>query len=190
MIETLKQIVKEKRNEDVEIISIFKTGSHLFCTNCTDIDYVVIVDKPIKRVHYFNKDTNEDFFIYSQEERNRELNFETNTTSDIYAINEILKPTFYVYGDNVNHLDLLSKQVSYKEMLKEILPNSFLSKRLKWKNHEQYCHPKFWWVILGLKFIENKSYAITDEMKDIIQKCHDGVLPKNWETWVKERLGD
>lgn len=188
MIEALKQIVKERRNEDVEIISIFKTGSHLFCTNCKDIDYVVIVDKPIKRIHYFNKDTNEDFFIYSQEERNRELNFETNTTSDMYAIIEVLKPQFLVYGDATVRLDLISKASEYKTMLKNVLEKWCFSPHLKCINNDLYCHKKFWWVILGLKFIENKSYEITTELKDIIQQCHDGVLPKDWEDWVKEKI--
>jgi hypothetical protein len=37
-------------------------------------------------------------------------------------------------------------------------------------------------------FIENNSYEITPEMKEIVQKCHDGCLPKSWEDWVKERI--
>ena len=32
--------------------------------------------------------------------------------------------------------------------------------------------------------IENNSYELTNEMKEIIQKCHDGTLNKTWETYV------
>lgn len=188
MIETLKLFIKNKTNEDVEILSIFKTGSHLFCENCKDKDYVVIVDKPILRLKYRDTITNTDYFIYSKSERQTELEFNINNQNCIYVINELFKPTTTIYGDATVNLDLFNKEYEYKEMLRNILPKRFFSKRIRWENYETYCHNKFWWILLGLMFINNKSYEVTNDLKNIIQLCHDGKLPKYWETWVKEQL--
>lgn len=188
MIEKLKLFIKNKTNQDVEIISIFRTGSHLFCSNCNDIDYKVIVKEDIPILRYFDNDTNEDYFIYSQRDRHKALEFNDSNWNSIFSIDELFKNSTLVYGDSTINLDLLSKETEYKEMLRNVLSKWWFNKYVKWNNYELYCHRQFWWVIVGLKFIENKSYEITNELNDIIQLCHDGILPKYWETWVKEQL--
>jgi hypothetical protein len=86
------------------------------------------------------------------------------------------------------HLDLFNKKEEYLEGMKRSCEMSILHPDISWEGSDLYCHKHLWYVILGLMFIENNSYEITPEMKEIVQKCHDGCLPKSWEDWVKERL--
>lgn len=188
MIETIKNYIRTKFGKYLTIVSVFKTGSHLFCTNCNDYDYVVIVEENIKRFKFFDKETNNDFFVYSQAERNKELEIDCSQYHTIYVINETLKPLTTIYGDSSCKLDLFAKEKEYKIMLKDKLNKSYFSKNIKWKNSDLYCHRHLWWAIWGLMILENKSYEVTEEMRSVFQQCHDGVLPKKWETWVKERL--
>lgn len=188
MIDKVKSILQEL-NVEGNIISIFKTGGHLFCENCKDIDYKIIVDNPkLKRTTYHDNETSIDYIFCSLTEREKELNFETNKKLNIYIIEELFKPTTTVYGDSSVNLDLLGNKGKYIELLRKTLPKSYLNPIIKWENSDKYCNRHLWWVIVGLKFIENKSYVIDDELKSIIQQCHDGVLPKQWENWVREKI--
>ena len=188
MVEKVKQFIKNKYGKDLTINSIFRTGGHLFCENCKDYDYVVIVNEDIKRTKYYDKETNTDYFIYSQSERNRELEMDLNLHHTIYVINEIFKPYNTIYGDSTCKLDLFFKEEEYKEVLRNKLLKSSLSENITWENCEFYCHKTLWWAICGLLMLENRSYEITNEMKEVIQMCHDGVLPKKWEYWVRQKL--
>ena len=192
-INKLKDFIKSKINEEPNIISIYKTGSNLFCDCCNDYDYTVVINNNfetnnIKYLKYFDTETNEDYFIWSKNEYDKMLNFETSILSNLFIIADLFKENNTLYGSNKTELNLLNKQNEYVNMLKKVLPKSLLNPRVKWNNSDQYCHKLLWWVVLGLKFIEQNSYNITDEMIDIINKCHNGVLPKEWETYVIERI--
>lgn len=187
---TLKEKIKEKIKEEPDIIFITKTGSHLFCENCNDYDYVVVINNNLKQgFKIFDKDLKEDYFVKSLKQYNKLLNFEELSFENIFILHDLFKPTYCTYGNADINLDLLGNKDKYKELLKNILPRSYFNNRIKWKDKGVYCHRHFWWIILGLKFIENRSYEITSEIKDIIQQCHDGVLDVYWEDWVKEQLG-
>ena len=189
-LELLKNKIKEKIKEEPNIIFITKTGSHLFCENCKDYDYVVVINNNLKRgFKIYNEDTKEDYFVRTVEQYNKLLNFEENTLENLFILHNLFKPMYCTYGDATINLDLLGNKDKYKELLKNILPRSYFNNHIKWKDKGVYCHRHFWWIILGLKFIENHSYEITSEIKDIIQQCHDGVLDVYWEDWVKEQLG-
>lgn len=188
MIEKVKSILKEW-NIEATVISIFKTGGHLFCENCNDIDYKIIIDNPkLKRKTYRDNENSTDYIFCSLEERTKELNFDNNNKLNLYIIEELFKPTTTVYGDSSVNLDLLGNKDKYIELLRKTLPKSYLNPIVKWENSDKYCNRHLWWAILGLKFIENKSYIVDSELKDVIQKCHDGVLPKSWEDWVREKI--
>ena len=192
-INKLKDFIKSKINEEPNIISIYKTGSNLFCDCCNDYDYTVVINNNfetnnIKYLKYFDTETNEDYFIWSKNEYDKMLNFETSILSNLFIIADLFKENNTLYGSNKIELNLLEKQDNYKNMLKKVLPKSLLNPRVKWNDSDKYCHKLLWWVILGLKFIEQNNYNITDEMLDIINKCHNGILPKEWETYVIERI--
>ena len=193
-IEKLKDFIKIKINEEANIVAIYKTGSNLFCDICKDKDYTVIISNDfnttgLKYIKYFDEETSEDYFIWSKNEYNRMLNFEANNLSNLFIIADLFKENNTVYGDNTSELKFLDKQNEYINMLKKILPKSILNPRVKWNDSDKYCHKLLWWVILGLKFIEQNNYNITDEMLDIVNKCHNGELPKEWEAYVIERIG-
>ena len=192
-INKLKDFIKSKINEEPNIISIYKTGSNLFCDCCNDYDYTVVINNNfetnnIKYLKYFDTETNEDYFIWSKNEYDKMLNFETSILSNLFIIADLFKENNTLYGSSKIELNLLEKQNDYKNMLKKVLPKSLLNPRVKWNNSDQYCHKLLWWVVLGLKFIEQNSYNITDEMLDIINRCHNGVLPKEWEAYVIEQI--
>ena len=193
-IERLKDFLKTKINEEPDIITIYKTGSNLFCSECKDQDYTMVINNSfntngLKYLKYFDAETQEDYFIWNKNEYNKMLNFEANNLSNLFIIADLFRENNTIYGDNTPQLQLLDKQNEYINMLKNVLHKSLLNPRVKWNNSDKYCHKLLWWVILGLKFIEQNNYNITDEMLDIVNKCHNGVLPKEWETYVIERIG-
>lgn len=192
-INKLKDFIKSKINEVPDIITIYKTGSNLFCDVCKDRDYTVVINNNfeinnLKYLKYFDTETNEDYFIWSKNEYDKMLNFETSILSNLFIIADLFKENNTLYGSNKIELNLLEKQNDYKNMIKKVLPKSLLNPRVKWNDSDKYCHKLLWWVILGLKFIEQNNYNITDEMLDIINKCHNGVLSKEWETYIIERI--
>lgn len=188
-IDLLKSTIEEKLKRKIEIVSIFRTGSSLFCENCKDFDFNVIVKENIPSFKIYDKETRTDYFIESEQNRNNRLNCILSLSFPIrYIIDECFKKTSTIYGDNSINIDLINNANKYKQAVKQELARGCFHPNVNWKDSEKYCHKHLWWVILGLMFIENKSYEVTYEMRNIIQKCHDGVLDKYWETWVKERL--
>lgn len=189
-IEQLQIKIKERIGWEPVILSIFETGSHLFCQNSSDLDYTVIIQNGSKSAYcrIYDKENNIDYFIESEDIRDRKLHFESINNSTRYILDELLKPTTTIYGDNTSRLDLFNNIEQYKAMLKHELEHSCLHPNVEWENSDLYCNKQFWWAILGLWLIENNSYEITNELKSIIQTCHDGTLDKSWETWVKKRL--
>ena len=189
-IEQLKLAIQEKIGEYPEILFVTKTGGHLFCSNCKDEDYIVVIrSNSLESFKIYDSENNIDYFVKgSYYYKNKLLNFSTKKIENVFAISDLFKPTKCIYGDSTVTLNLLSKEKEYKAMLKELLPKSILHPKIKWKNSDRYCHKHLWWAIIGLKMIDYKSYEITSEMQEIIQKCHDGVLEKSWEEWVKNKL--
>lgn len=187
MIDTLLEVIKTKKNIWVEIVSIFKTGSSLFCTNCKDIDYVVVVKSSVPiYLKYTDKEC--DYFIYSEDERKKRLNFVGNKVDTLFILDELFKKDNCIYGDSSTNFDLLANKEKYIDMLREVVPMYLINPNKTWHNSNNYCHRHLWWAILGLKFIENNHMKITEDIKEIIQKCHDGILEKSWEDWVKKKL--
>ena len=138
----------------------------------------------------FDSENKIDYSVCSQRERDLILNFEYKRTPiSQFCIDELFKSNTTIYGDDTIYLDLLGNAEKYKVKPKKDLQNSFLSPHIHWENSDKYCNKRLWWAILGLLFIENNSYEVTSEMKNIIQQCHDGVLDKFWESWIKDRIG-
>ena len=144
-INKLKDFIKSKINEEPNIISIYKTGSNLFCDCCNDYDYTVVINNNfetnnIKYLKYFDTETNEDYFIWSKNEYDKMLNFETSILSNLFIIADLFKENNTLYGSNKTELNLLNKQNEYVNMLKKVLPKSLLNPRVKWNDSDKYCH--------------------------------------------------
>lgn len=192
-IEEIKNKIASKIGEDPIIVSIFRTGGCLLCTNCKDVDYTVVIQNETEPFKFADKEQCIDYYVKSQSVRNKLINFEPyDKPIRMYAIDEIFKPEPFmtIYGDDTCNLNLGLKEKEYKQALKEDLEKTIFHPLVHWKDDDKYCNKRLWWAILGLMFIENKSYEVTDDMKEIIQKCHDGILEKSWEDWVKNKLYD
>ena len=169
---------------------IFKTGSSMLLTNNRDEDYIIVYSPTEShnenfRFTYRGKT---DYFIYSEDAYREILNFNIGPSycSNIAVISLVIcKP---ILNELNLQLDLFNNVEKYKDTLRYACEISLLNTNVIWEGHENYCSKNLWFVILGLMMIENNSYEVTPEMKEIAQKCHDGCLPKSWEDWVKERL--
>jgi hypothetical protein len=172
------------------VLFIFKTGSALFCSNSKDYDYKVVVSDAIEggvKMQY-DPSTNQDYIIINQDHYKQLISFDEMKLRTIYAIDIIFSDTSLVYGSKTLDPMLLHCSAKYKNMLRTVLPKSLLDKRVTWEGSDKYCHRHLWWVIMGLKFINNNSYEVTPELREIIQLCHDGKLDKSWEQWVKKEI--
>lgn len=179
-----------------DIMGIFRTGGSLLLDNCKDEDYIIIYNKTNTfRQDYFNikdREQNIDYFGYSMELFNELSTFSLELyTPSINRFRQMFLISMFI-SENIKNegltFDLIGQSEKFKQAAKDACDLSFINPNVTWEGHEDYCQKHLWYVILGLMFIENNSYEMTPEMKEIVQKCHDGCLPKSWEDWVKERI--
>lgn len=181
---------KQHNLTENDIVSIFRTGGTLLCTSCKDTDYVVVVNSPKRMQHMWSDKTdNTEYFITDYQTRKKLLSLTPPyNLLHLYILDELFKPNTTIYGDHTCELNLLMQKDKYLDMLRDQVPKTFTHPCLRWKNYKTTCNRHLWWAILGLQMIENNSYEITPEMRNIIQKCHDGILEKKWENWVLDKL--
>lgn len=191
MVDNLLIYLQNKHNlTQHNIISIFRTGGTLLCTSCKDTDYTVIVDDTKTMQHFWRDATdNTEYFIMNIANREKLLSLsQPYNVLQLFILDEVFKPQTTIYGSATCNLDLFAHKEAYLEMLKDQVPKTFTHQCLHWKDRDKYCHRKLWWVILGLTFIENNSYEVSPELREIVQKCHDGILEKEWEEWVLDKI--
>ena len=125
-IEQLKLAIQEKIGEYPEILFVTKTGGQLFCSNCKDEDYLVVIkNTQITQFKIYDAENKIDYFVKgSYYYKNKMLEFKGEKMDSLYAITDLFKPIKCIYGDNTVTLNLLSKEKEYKAMLKEIFPKT------------------------------------------------------------------
>lgn len=187
MLNKILEILNNKFG-NLDIVSIYKTGSQLICDICNDYDYKVIVkelDKDVKSC--YDVDTKLNLIIYKEDYYNKLCEFEIVDRHTAYIIDNVFKPNNTIYGDNSFNLKLLENADKFKAFARDKM-RMILDKHYSWKGKGQCCNKHYWWYILTLMMIENNSYEITEQMLDIANKCHNGELSNYWEEWVKEKL--
>lgn len=177
------------------IKGIFRTGGSLLLDGCKDEDYIIVYTKTDNFnsdfFHLFDKENKVDYFGYSTELFNQLSTFSLENPVAINQLRQVFMISIliseHIKNDSLT-FDLLGQGDKFKEAARIACELSYINPNVYWAGHEDYCQKHLWYVIIGLMFIENNSYEVTPEMKEIVQKCHDGCLPKSWEDWVKERL--
>lgn len=179
MIDTVKSFIG-----DYEILYVVLTGSELFCENCKDKDYLVVVkdyEYPYKK---FNKD-NVDYFCYSLEEFEKLARMELRNYRDVYAIELLLNNS--VYGKNpiakYNWFDYQKKalEVALREGKK-----SCFCKQVRHVNGG--CSKQMVWQLAIYFAIKNQSANFPAEQRELLQKCHDGELPVSYAEELKNNI--
>lgn len=170
------------------IIFACKTGSQLFCSNCNDIDYLVVVDNLDKDIEQ-HRIEDIDYFCMSVEAFIRMATMQSGKFHDLYSL--CLLYGEVVIGQNpiANYAWLALKQKAIEIALWGGQRNYF-AKRLKFynANKDSVCSKRMIWALAIYYTIVNNSTTFTDEQKQVMQLCHDGQLPRANADWLQEQL--
>lgn len=157
---------------------IFKTGSQLFCTNCKDIDYVIITNDNIGKYLYCIPEFKADCFICSVEDLKKSL------TDDKWRY-KLSACMAYKYPENVVYgkLPELEADIFSKEYLLKIL--AIECEFAQRSYFVKYPLKSMVWGLALYYAIINNSLDFTDEQKEILQKAHDLELPISYRDELK-----
>lgn len=179
MINTIKNLIG-----DYEILFVCQTGSQIFCKNCHDKDYLVVI-KDFKYTHKkFNKD-NVDYFCYSLDEFNKLAYMELNDNRDVYAIELLFNKV--EYGENpiadYNWFNYQNKaiEVAFKRG-KHSCFNSCV------RHVKGGCSKQMIWQLAIYFAVINQSAEFTAEQKSLLQDCHDGELSIHYAEELKNNI--
>ena len=183
MIEKIQQAIG-----DFKIVCVYKTGSQLFCENCKDLDYTVVVDN-------WNKDFKAycidgiDYFCYSVAEFEKKIKMTSGRMSDLYAIETYLNEPVYGINPipNYNWTDYKDKAIETIMRCGEM--NYFNPNVIREnENGEIVCSKTMCWALATMFVIKNGQASFTVEQKEILQKCHDGMLSKLYADTLKNDI--
>lgn len=165
-----------------------KTGSQLFCTNCKDSDVIVVVDNFDKKKFRIE---NTDVFVYSLEDFLKLAHVSVGDERDVYSI---LVPM--AQGDNVlfgvSPLTADYDWFAYKDKILNAAlaygEKSSFNEKVKRTAAPDYCLKSTTWLFAIYYAIVNHGFDFTSEQKNILQKCHDGELPRTEAYVLKVKI--
>lgn len=179
MINTIKNLIG-----DYEILFICQTGSQIFCENCNDKDYLVVVKDFVYAHKKFNKD-NVDYFCYSLDEFNKLARMELNDQRDVYAVELLFNHV--EYGENpianYNWFDYQDKAIEVA--LKRGKYGCF---NPRVRHIKGGCSQSMVWQLAIYFAIMNQSADFTAEQREFLQKCHDGELDISYAEELKNNI--
>lgn len=179
MINTIKNLIG-----DYEILFICQTGSQIFCENCNDKDYLVVVKDFVYAHKKFNKD-NVDYFCYSLDEFNKLARMELNDQRDVYAVELLFNHV--EYGENpianYNWFDYQDKAIEVA--LKRGKYGCF---NPRVRHIKGGCSQSMVWQLAIYFAIMNQSAEFTAEQRELLQKCHDGELDISYAEELKNEI--
>lgn len=179
MINTIKNLIG-----NYQILFICKTGSQIFCDNCNDKDYLVVVKDFEYAYKKFNKD-NVDYFCYSLAEFNKLARMELNDQRDVYAVELLLNDV--VYGENpIYKYDWFDYQKRAIEVALKRGETGPFNPRVR--HIKGGCSKQMVWQLAIYFAIKNQSTLFTAEQRELLQKCHDGELPVSYAEELKTNL--
>lgn len=172
--------------KDFDVICVIPTGSQVFCTNCHDTDYIVVV-KECGRGWKQLRDDGIDYFVRD------EKTFEKIATGSPLILQgrySICVPLAIKNGtvdgdfpiENYNWFD-------YKD---NILTSSLVylddSKRKFNAINREACLKATYWDFANYFALLNNSLDFTAEQQEILQKCHDNELPRSYADDLYQKL--
>jgi hypothetical protein len=195
-INIVKQELQDMGEINPNIVCIARIGSSLIIEDPKDLDYIVIVknlSKDYLRFRYDNEGIMDDYFIYNEDFFKSLLNNMTITKenrNNLHFLSVILpsliKEEHVLYGTFDYKLDFIGRSEEMKKLIKDYflinLPQFFKS---------QTVLPKIsYWPMLMLKFLNNKSTVITDDIKGMVSAVKNNEENMMYLLdWVKRDLG-
>lgn len=170
------------------IVFACKTGSELFCSNCKDTDYLVVVDNLGKDIEQHHIDDT-DYFCMSVDAFAKMATMQSGKFCDLYAL--CLLYGEVVQGQNpIADYDWFALKRRAVEVALWCGERNYFTKRLKFYNasKESVCSKRMVWALAIYYTIVNGSTNFTDEQKQVMQMCHDRKLPRAKADWLKEQL--
>lgn len=183
MIEKIQQAIG-----DFKIICVYKTGSQLFCENCKDLDYTVVVGNWDKDFKAYNID-GVDYFCYSVAEFEKKIKMTSGRMSDLYAVETYLYEPVYGINPipNYNWADYKDKSIETVLRCGEMNyfnPNVVCTN----DNGEVVCSKTMCWALAIMYVIENGQPVFNAEQKAILQQCHDLMLTRNYSDLLQNEI--
>ena len=162
-------------------VCIIKTGSQLFCSNCKDVDYLILTNEQISsRVHYINK-LKADCFIRSIDEFKAEI-LDDKWRYKLCACLAYLNSENVVYGE----LPPLETNIFSPEYMRKILAIEYeIAKKTYFV---KYPLKSIVWGLAIYYAIINNSFEFTDEQKEILKQAHDLQLPIEYRDKLKANM--
>lgn len=160
------------------VVCIYKTGSQLFCTNCKDVDYVVLTNTDIGSLHYIYE-LKADCFLMSVD------NFKTALTDDRWRY-KLSACMAYANSENVVYGELPEVEIdifSKDYLIKTALPIEYTYAGRTY--FQRYPLKTMMWGLALCYAIENGNFEFTEEQKAILQKAHDLGLSTEYRDELK-----
>lgn len=183
MIEKIQQTIG-----DFNIVCVYKTGSQLFCENCKDLDYTVVVDNWNKDFKAYHID-GIDYFCYSVAEFEKKIKMTSGRMSDLYAIETYLNEPVYGINPILNYNWTNYKDKAIETIIRCGETNYFNPNVIRKKdNGKVVCNKTMCWALATLFVIKNGQAVFTVEQKEMLQKCHDGTLSKLYADALRNEI--
>lgn len=170
------------------IVFACKTGSQLFCSNCNDVDYLVVVDN-LNRATKSHHIEDTDYFCMSVDEFVKMATMQSGKFYDLYTL--CLLYGEVVQGQNpIVDYDWFALKQRAIEVALRCGGQNYFSKNVKIVNDlgDQIRGKRMVWALAIYYTILNGSTTFTDEQKQAMQLCHDKQLPREKADWLQEQL--
>lgn len=171
-----------------EIIFACKTGSQLFCSNPHDEDIMVVIkDYPFEYKKYNVDGT--DLFCQSFEAFYKKATF-CSTYPSLYA----LTWQFAKQGDTLICGEFPLQDWDWYDWKKQALDEALRLGNQKYFHSRIYgadgksCSKGMVWALAIYYAIVNGNLNYTAEQRELMQKCHDFQLPKDYAYTLQEQM--
>lgn len=146
------------------IICIIKTGSSLFCTNCKDVDYIIVTQTNPSVPCFYIRELNIDTFIISLNTMRDRIMNDSYRYKLTYTLAQVY-PENVVYGTMPDLKMDLTKPAYLQKILK-------IEQNYARNNYRLNNKSMVWGLVLHY-FIQNNSFTLTEEQQLLIQRTHD-----------------
>ena len=178
----------KQKLSNYNIIFACQTGSQLFCSNCNDVDYLVVVDNLDKDFVQHRID-DIDYFCMSVDAFVKMATMQSGKLYDLYSL-------CLLYGrviegqnpiDDYNWFDYQQRAVDVALWCGE---RNYFARALTFfnENKESVCSKRMIWALATYYTILNQSSDFTIEQIQTMQRCHDRQLPRENAHCLQEQL--